>query len=276
LNLPLDRPLKEVDLCVVAAWHAASHKVQTLPTFLSAVACFYRDRGWGDLPRGQLFEEVRAGVRNAYLLDVVMSRRALSARELSQIVSQVGGGVDEAAFVAALCVAFAGCLRIHEYVGGALMWGHVEFTKWGLRLVVLYSKKSLQPVRLCLSSHNDVLCPVRALARYRDLLPAPAKLPEAAVFCVRGRPMTAAWFVRHLRASVVLCLRVNASVYAGHSLRAGGTTDLLSRGVSDSLVLKHGRWTSVEAMRRYVRLDEGGVPTLPAALRHLAAVRETI
>jgi hypothetical protein len=27
-------------------------------------------------------------------------------------------------------------------------------------------------------------------------------------------------------------------------------------------------------MLRYVRLDEGGVPTLPAALRHLAAVRQ--
>jgi hypothetical protein len=45
------------------------------------------------------------------------------------------------------------------------------------------------------------------------LLPAPAKLPGAAVFCVRGRPKTAAWFVRHLRTGVVLCLRVNASVY---------------------------------------------------------------
>ena len=60
----------------------------------------------------------------------------------------------------------------------------------------------------------------------------------------------------------VACLRLhlgklglNEKEYAGHSLRAGGATDLFNSGMLLASVMKLGRWESVEAALLYFRDD---------------------
>ena len=44
----------------------------------------------------------------------------------------------------------------------------------------------------------------------------------------------------------------NASLFATHSLRRGGATDLLHAGVAERLIQRNGRWTSVSAFEGYL------------------------
>ena len=266
LPLPLDSPLDEPQLCKVAVWYATRHKITSISSFFSAVAKSYVNNGWGELPRGHLYKAVRAGLRNLFgLHDELMSRRALSAAQLMLFARGLQWRtVDESSVICAMCVAFAGCLRVSEYTDGALCWRDISFSDVGIRLVVRFSKKSLRPVSLWLPCRDDELCPWRALVRHRVLCGAVP--PDEPVFVRRGKPLSSDDFVRCVRACVVSFLRVDARLYAGHSFRSGGTNELLRLGVAESAVLQHGRWTSAAAMRRYVRLDEGGVPLLPAIL----------
>ena len=55
-------------------------------------------------------------------------------------------------------------------------------------------------------------------------------------------------------------------MYGLHSLRSGGASHLANKGVSEDLIMQHGRWKTTTAKNRYVKRDIG----------HRLAVSETL
>lgn len=69
-----------------------------------------------------------------------------------------------------------------------------------------------------------------------------------------NRPMLRGWWVRTLRLFVSRA-GLESNLYSGHSLRAGGATDLFTAGVSYPAIKKAGRWTSEAALRYFRQKD---------------------
>lgn len=86
--------------------------------------------------------------------------------------------------------------------------------------------------------------------------------PDSFLFpaIIRGKinysqPMTGA-FLRKLIKSAVSDLGLNPKRYSGHSLRAGGATDLFASRIPYWVIKKMGRWTSDAALRYYRAEDD--------------------
>ncbi|CAG8529795.1 5448_t:CDS:2 [Cetraspora pellucida] len=70
-----------------------------------------------------------------------------------------------------------------------------------------------------------------------------------------GTWATKRWFITRLKQ-----LLPNENL-AGHSFRAGGTTELVMRGVQLVLIQKIGRWDS-ESFYRYIRSHPASIATI--------------
>ncbi|CAG8791434.1 18033_t:CDS:1, partial [Cetraspora pellucida] len=83
----------------------------------------------------------------------------------------------------------------------------------------------------------DELCPIRILKEYIICRTDPKYAPGKMTLFIKakGGPATKKWFIHKLKA-----LLPDNDV-AGHSFRAGGTTELVLRGVQLTLIQKIGR-----------------------------------
>ena len=69
--------------------------------------------------------------------------------------------------------------------------------------------------------------------------------------------------------NIIWVYRLQAHIYAGHSLRRGGATSLHARGVSDQVIMLLGRWRS-DCFRLYMNAS---LVTLQSALKLLSNTR---
>jgi hypothetical protein len=79
-----------------------------------------------------------------------------------------------------------------------------------------------------------------------------------------NQPMTDD-FVLSIIKSSVSALGLDPNRFSGHSLRAGGATDLFTSRISYWVIKKMGRWTSDDALK-YYRSEEDVVP-IPIKLK---------
>lgn len=101
---------------------------------------------------------------------------------------------------------------------------------------------------LIINPTNDDLCPIHVLKKYAILRTNSIHASGSKILFTRanGNMATKGWFINILKS-----LLPNANV-AGHSFRAGGTTELVIRGVHLPLVQRIGRWSS-DAFLKYIR-----------------------
>lgn len=244
--------------------YAETHRVTTVPLFLSAIQHFAREQ-WGveyNIPKGRQLHETLVALRRKHassdfanaktpvtLADLVAFHTALDRRYF-----------EHARTWCAALLAFFGLLRIGEYCGGALLIGDVSAQTYGLDIVIRRSKTSSQPARISLAARPDALCPVAALRHYASffaVLHIPSG-PRDPLFVVRIHEgtqlelMKPQHFIEDVR-DLVRCLFPSRDVggYAGHSFRRGGTTAMIQAGVSQVIVQRHGRWLS-DAFKRYL------------------------
>ena len=99
--------------------------------------------------------------------------------------------------------------------------------------------------------------------------------PDAFVFpaIVRNRivystPMNGD-FLRHIIKSAVKDIGLDPTRYSGHSLRAGGATDLFAARIPYWVIKKMGRWKS-DAALRYYRSEEDVVNSVRKAFKRLS------
>jgi hypothetical protein len=256
-------PLTEHELCLIVATFASEgHKITTVPGFVAAISHHALCRGLGPLPRGSQYDQMMAGLRNYFgHQNVSTPKAALTMSDLLAFLPFLDRSTFEGARDWCACtLAFFGLLRVNEYMSGGLRMKDVSQHSWGVSITITYSKTSLIPARVDISSRADALCPSSALAGYLQFFTMYTGLPKSPtdpLFITRlptaaFAPMTDAEFIARIR-DVIRAARpgYDASHYAGHSFRRGGTSALFLAGVSDSIIQQHGRWKS-DAYRAYI------------------------
>lgn len=252
------------------AVYANSHKITTLPTFISALNRYHRQLFQMDLPRAALYQQTRVGLENYYGNTAASAAKtALTLDDLCEFARHLDTRYFEHARDWCACLlAFFGLLRINEYMNSGLRQGHVRLTSYGVDITVVRSKTSNIPVVVSLASRNDQLCPARALSHYLGFFTALALLgrQDDPLFVSRLRdqtvtaPTTDAEFIARVRELITAAFPDrDPARYAGHSFRRGGASAMQLAGVPAVVIQKHGRWTS-DAFRAY--LDAASNPAL--------------
>ncbi|CAG8711629.1 17545_t:CDS:1, partial [Cetraspora pellucida] len=110
---------------------------------------------------------------------------------------------------------------------------------------------------LIINPTNDELCSIHALKAYiiRRTEPTYAQGKDTLFVKANGDPATKHWFINTLK------LLLPGMDVAGHSFRAGGTTELVLRGVQLPLIQKIGRWSS-DTFYRYIRAHPATIATV--------------
>jgi site-specific recombinase XerD len=155
---------------------------------------------------------------------------------------------------ALLLLGFAGAFRRSELV--ALDAADIEETETGLLVTIRGSKtdQERQGVTIAIA-RGDIACPVRALRAWLDA----AGIEAGALF----RPIDKGGTVRASRltdrsvANIVKAYAeragFDASMFSGHSLRAGFLTSAAGKGASIFKMMDVSRHKSVDTLRGYVR-----------------------
>lgn len=246
------KPLSEDEFCFVVIAFAHSHKVSTLPGFLSGIRAMVKVRRLPNLPDGDRLHKVVTGISKWFSIDNVIRRAASVSTEHIQ---QLAASMDLSSFVTvrdfcAYVFAFLAVLRISEYTGqNSLCWRHVQLSrKQGITAITLtipFSKTASSPVQVVIVSQPDSLCPVKAFDRYRKL--AGKVQPDWPLFLHepnKKKPMSKQPYIRRLRQRLTTIGVTNADKFTGHSFRRGGLTALILAGVTETQAQRHGRWSS--------------------------------
>lgn len=249
-------PISERSLCGVIIIYAHAHKITSLAGFISAVQQYAVSRFHPDLPRHRLFTAVKTGLENWYGdTNICQPKQAITVDDLLAFRRHLKPtNFTHCRNWCACLFAFFGLLRINEYCNGALLVKHVVVERWGVSLIIPYSKTSLIPTEVDIIKRSDVLCPLLAYRAYVSFLPQELRQPGHPFFLQSidaVAPMTDSSFIANIRALVSSALGRDPAVYAGHSFRRGGTTALLQAGVPEATIASHGRWKS-QAYRGYV------------------------
>ena len=273
LSIKADAPLDEYNLCAVVSVYARSHKRTTIAGFVASISNRSHTLGHGALPSGESFRRLMQGIDNFHADQVVKPKRAITVADLITIHRRIDHSSFEGARDWCACtLAFFALLRINEYANGGLRHQHVRLTAAGVMVTVPYSKTSLVPTRIDLASRTDILCPARALSAYLAFYqryPALPQKPTDSLFITRRtateyQDLTDNEFVAVVRGLLLHgSTDLDATQYAGHSFRRGGTSALKLAGVSDSIIQRHGRWKS-DVFRDYIDVEHN------TALRLLA------
>ena len=181
-HVPIDSPFSDTDLCFLLDAYAETHKVTTVPMFLSAIQHFARVK-WGveySVPKGRLLFETLGALKLKHASTAAsIAKTPITLADLVAFHATLDRRYFEHArtWCAAL-LGFFGLLRIGEYCDGALFIGDVSEQPYGLDIVIRRSKTSAQPPRISLAERPDALCPVAALRHVRVVL-RPAAHPLA-------------------------------------------------------------------------------------------------
>ena len=175
------------------------------------------------------------------------------------------GHFEDTCFKAVCLMAFFAFLRCGEFTcissfdpSSNLCLSDVEFqfTEFTASAYILNLKVSkTDPFRtgckLSLFRINSVLCPVSAMLKYMKLRRSRGAISTDPLF-VNGdnQPLTRTYFLHTLR-SLLSCLGVNSSLYAGHSFRRGAASMAAKANVPDHLIKVLGRWSS-DCYQRYI------------------------
>lgn len=184
------------------------------------------------------------------------AKAALMAIDLARLVGVLPEDARGARDRAVLLLGFASGLRRSELA--ALQLGDVEIEPRGVRVHLARSKTDQEGAGRVLGVHRGkraATCPVRALEGWlveRGRWPGP-------LFCRVGyggriehrgiRPRAIAAIVQ----AAARLAGLDASKYAGHSLRAGCATEAAARGAAESAIMERTGHRSTAMVRRYIR-----------------------
>lgn len=231
--------------------YVSTHKITTLPAYMSALADFYKRNAMAPLPRDHVrVIACRKGLTNFYSLgETTTPKHPIGFAELTKIYSHISVHTFEGAREwASYLMSFFGLLRRSEILDSRLTFSHISIHDQGMSITIPYSKTNLQPHTIHLCRRNDFLCPVLAFIRYQLFIPkALLKVPSCPAFLsttsttavVNHRTMSST--LKHRLSTIGL----DASHYGWHSFRRGGTTAMFAAGVAETLIQSHGRWASL-------------------------------
>lgn len=253
LQFKSHQPLSEEDLSALICFYSFSHKITTLPSFISALAALYEMQKWR-LPRGPLFDRTKKGLQNYFAHNNVSCPKDIITMDMLSIFrSKLDlSRFDDARDWCAFLFAFFGLLRISEYTNGNLLLqdiiGNAPADR--VRISIPFSKTSNFPVTIDLAARADNLCPRQALAHYLSLISEKVRRTHATplflVFPTAFKPLPESTLINRLRHLLKLCFpSLQFMKFAGHSFRRGGASALFAAGVPEAAIQRHGRWKSL-------------------------------
>ena len=176
---------------------------------------------------------------------------------------------DKVMLWAAMLTAFFGFLRISEYTSplvrsydpaSTLCMQDMKMTPWMVELRIKSSKTDpfRQGATVRLAYNGSTLCPVRALIKYRQLLPT---LSGPLFQFADGRYLTRRGFMQVLNA----IKPQGISNMSTHSFRIGAASTAAAAGYPRWAIQALGRWTS-DCFRTYIRIPDSTINTVSRAM----------
>ena len=180
--------------------------------------------------------------------------------------------VDQTMLWASVTLAFYGLLRASEYLAPsihtfdsqrALVWTAVSIAPDSvtLRLKVTKTRQSGDGGTVTVSSTGDETCPVLAMSEFRRTTAQACSAQPVFAFA-EGNYLTPPCLNKILRQAL------NCNQVSSHFMRIGGATLLASRGASEAVIRRAGRWRST-ASERYVRQVAGMPPQWTSSVASL-------
>lgn len=233
-------------------------KPSTLRLRLAALASIYRRAG-------QPFDARHADI--ASIMDGIARVQGLAPRrvapvlagQLAAMVAALPAGTVGVRDRAMLLVGFGGALRRSELV--ALDLEDAQIVEAGIVLTLRRSKTDQHGLGAQIAIHrakDPALCAARALDAWLKLRgggTGPLFQQIARGGRVLPKRLSAMAVVRAVKAAVAAA-GLDASGYAGHSLRAGLATSAAQKGANLTRIMGQTRHKSVETARTYVREAE--------------------
>jgi site-specific recombinase XerD len=251
-------PATPETLAAYLAHEAATHPVSTLQRRLSAISQAHQAAGRESPARSEVVRLTMKGIRRAKGTAPTQKAPAVT-QDVQAMVATLPDNLLGLRDRALLLIGFAGAFRRSELV--SLDVEDVEECAEGLRVTLRRSKTDQEgagEVKGIPYGRKLETCPVRALRAWLEAAGItagpifrsvnrhgqvqPGRLSDKAVALVVKRAAEAAG--------------LDASRYAGHSLRAGLATSAAAAGVQERDIMRQTGHRSVTMVRRYIREGE--------------------
>jgi site-specific recombinase XerD len=245
----------------------AGKRASTLGRRLAAIPYFHRAAGYDTLTADEKVKAVLSGIRRTIGAAPVRKRAATSDMVIA--MSATGTSLRALRDRAIILLGFAGAFRRSELV--AIDVEDFEEAPEGLLITIRRSKTDQEGVgRKVAIPHGEIACPVAAL---RAWLVA-GGITKGAIFRrvvnKRAQRVTARRLAARNVATIVKAaattLGLDASAFAGHSLRAGFVTSAVKRGANLIKITDVTGHRSLEMLKTYSRDAEAFVGHAGAGL----------
>jgi site-specific recombinase XerD len=233
----------------------AGKRLSTIGRRLAALAQIHRAAGFDSPSEHLAVRELLSGMRRTHGT-ASHGKEALLSKDLRLSVRELGDSLRDVRDRALLLIGFAGAFRRSELV--AVEVEHVVHVSEGLVVKILRSKSDQEgqgrEIAIPFGSHAET-CPVQAWGNWV----VAGRIKAGPVF--RGISRHGRISDRALTPTAVALLvkerataaGLDASVYAGHSLRAGFATSAAIGGAPEWAIMKQTGHRSCAMLDRYVR-----------------------
>ncbi len=234
---------------------AATHKAGTITRRISAISQAHQIVGMESPTKAAKVRLVMAGIRRT-LGTAQEAKTPVLVEDLKRMIARLPEGLLGVRDRALLLIGFAGGFRRSELTG--LDRDAVEITREGLEVTIRRSKTDQEGEGRKIGvpyGSNPATCPVRAFQSWLES----SGITEDALF----RPITRHGKMAATRLSgaavaqivkkYVEAVGLDASHFAGHSLRSGLATSAASAGASERSIMNQTGHRSTAMVRRYIR-----------------------
>ncbi|QSO55457.1 tyrosine-type recombinase/integrase (plasmid) [Alicyclobacillus curvatus] len=232
-------------------------KVSTIQRHLSSISVAHQTANCPTPTQTAQVRMVLSGMKNKYGI-AQQAKKAAVIDDIRLMVKQIPDnrlGIRDRAL---LLIGFAGAFRRSELV--ALDMGDIELTEDGLTITIRRSKTDQEgkgrKLGVPYGSHRET-CPVRAWLAWKETI-REYDITEGAAFRSIDRHGNIKERLSDKAVALVVkryaeAAELNASQYAGHSLRSGFATTAGKKHVSERAIMKQTGHKSTVMVRRYIQ-----------------------
>ena len=246
----------------IAHLSLAGKSVSTAKTYLAGISSKHKLNGWNDPTDTFMIRKLLQGFARSVPQND--TRCPITFHKLLQLIPALdnicSNKYETLLFTAAFTAAFFGFFRISEMIGkrndtqSGLEVSDVKILTSSLKVKLRSSKTDQigrgEIINMASVLGSPTICPVQSLSRYLDVRPKSAKK----LFVHRnGSQLTRYQFQMVLKkASNFLGWQPNQ--FSSHSFRIGAATTAAMNRMSESWIMKKGRWKS-GAVKSYFRVE---------------------
>ena len=237
--------------------------VQTLNSVLYSISWIHGIAGLEDPCKADIVVKMKEGAKRI-LSRPCTQKEPLTIENLVKIVSVYGQDKDNLPnlrFVTMCVVGFYGFFRFDELFN--LKRSNINFSENYIEVNVERSKTDTlrHGSSVSIAATGEITCPKLCLLNYFEAAKIP---PDSENFIFRPIIKTSSGYkldkkrklsytrTREIFLERLQDLGLDKSKFGLHSLRSGGASAACKAGVSDRLIMKHGRWKSEKSKDRYI------------------------